>query len=77
MRVCIPAGMTSLLEPLDVCINRLFKAHLKHFYSDWMAIEVHETTPIGKTKEKTGFDIAVWDLISNDLAVKSFKECCI
>lgn len=47
-QVCIPGGMTSLLQPLDVCINRPFKAHLKRFYIQWMATVVHETTPTGR-----------------------------
>lgn len=81
-QVCIPGGMTSLLQPLDVCINRPFKAHLKHFYLEWMATTVHETTPTGRLKKPTltlicDWILAAWNLIPNDLVAKSFKKCCI
>jgi hypothetical protein len=31
----IPGGMTSQLQPLDVCVNKPFKDQLKRFYTEW------------------------------------------
>jgi hypothetical protein len=49
-QVIIPGELTSMLQPLDVCINRLFKAVLKEQYTRWMAMGEHEFTPMGKIK---------------------------
>jgi hypothetical protein len=49
-QVTIPEGLTSMLQPLHVCINRPFKAALKEQYTRWMATREHEFTPTGKIK---------------------------
>jgi hypothetical protein len=49
-QVIIPRGLTSMLQPLDVCINWSFKATLKEQYTRWMATGEHEFTPMGKIK---------------------------
>lgn len=32
----IPGGLTKLLQPLDISVNRCFKAELRHIWEDWM-----------------------------------------
>jgi hypothetical protein len=46
-QIIIHGGLT-MLQPLDVCINRLFKAALKEQYTRWMAVGEHEFMPTGK-----------------------------
>jgi hypothetical protein len=46
--VVIPGGMTSLLQPLDVSVNKPFKDRLKATYTEWMLKEEKEYTPSGK-----------------------------
>uniref|UniRef100_A0A8C4SMW6 HTH CENPB-type domain-containing protein n=1 Tax=Erpetoichthys calabaricus TaxID=27687 RepID=A0A8C4SMW6_ERPCA len=65
-QLIIPGGMTLLLQPLDVCINWPFKAHVLRMYTEWAATAVHDTTPTGKMKAPT-----------LDLVVKTFKKCSI
>jgi hypothetical protein len=49
-QVIISGGLTSMLQPLDVCINRPFKAALKEQYTRWKAAGEHEFMPTGKIK---------------------------
>ena len=65
--VIIPGGMTSLLQPLDVCINKPLKTGL------------HQ---VGRTRKVDlpticGWIVKVWRSISEDLIRRSFVETCI
>jgi hypothetical protein len=35
--VVIPGGVTSILQPLDISINKTLKESLRRFYGEWMA----------------------------------------
>lgn len=78
----IPGGLTSVLQPLHVCINRPFKAALKEMYTKWMAEDDHAYTPVGKIK-RPDFGLIckwisdAWTRISPSLVEKSFKKCSI
>jgi hypothetical protein len=81
-QVIIPGGLTSMLQPFDVCINRLFEATLKEQYTRWMAAGEHEFTPTGKIKRSDVEQLCewireAWARISPALIEKSFKKCGI
>jgi hypothetical protein len=44
----IPGGLTSVLQPLDVSVNKPFKDNVSKLYMQWMAKGGHELTPTGK-----------------------------
>jgi len=46
----IPGGLTSILQPLDVCLNKLFKDRMRQKWDDWMASgEAKKTKGIAHT----------------------------
>jgi hypothetical protein len=78
-KVIIPGGLASMLQLLDVCINRLFKAVLKEQYTWWMATGEHEYTQTGKIKRRSVEQLCewireAWARISPALIEKSFKK---
>ena len=67
----IPGGCTSLLQPLDVCINKPLKDHAKKL---WMVYMPSMNNSTRSTKPTTKQQIVEWVAgISSDMVVKSFK----
>ena len=56
----IPGGLTSKLQPLNVAINKSFKANLCQYYNDWMSSEVRELIPSGRIKKPSYANVASW-----------------
>ena len=46
----IPGGLTLVLQPLDKCLNKPFKDHVKTKYLSWVVAGPFEFTPAGKKK---------------------------
>ena len=80
--IVILHGLMSMLQPLDDCINQLFKFALKQKYTEWMAGGNHQYTPTGKIK-KPDLELLcswikdAWDQILPELVEKSIKKCSI
>lgn len=77
----IPGGMTSVLQPLDVCLNKPFKDRMRQLYGEWMR-EDRALTPTGRIKRPSAAKIAewvsaAWYSLPHDMVVRAFKKCCI
>ncbi len=80
--VIIPVGMTLVLQPLDVSVNKPFKARLSEQYDRWILDHDQELTASGKIKRAPPHVVAhwvssAWTSIPAELVAKSFKKCCI
>ncbi|PSN36215.1 hypothetical protein C0J52_07293 [Blattella germanica] len=75
--VVIPGGMTGMLQPLDVSVNRPFKTHLRRLYREWRCSST-EMTPTGRLKKPSlpqmcEWIVSVWNSIPEEMVAKSFK----
>ena len=78
----IPGGMTSLLQPLDIGVNKPFKDNLRQYWNKWMLDGNHTFTPAGRIRKPDLHQICQWILdnwnsISPDTIKRSFLKCCI
>ena len=80
--VVIPGGMTSILQPLDVGVNKPFKDQLRQRWNKWMLDGEHSITPAGRMKKPDlqlicKWILESWEVISPATIVQSFLRCSI
>ena len=56
----IPGGMTSILQPLDVGVNKPFKDRLRHLWSEWSINGEKKQTKGGRTQKVDLPTICQW-----------------
>jgi hypothetical protein len=56
----IPGGLTKILQPLDLTVNRSFKSKLRHRWNRWIADASHTFTPSGAMKRVSLGEICIW-----------------
>jgi len=78
----IPGGLTSVVQPLDVCVNKPFKDKLRNKWNQWMTSGSASLTKNGNLKKPDygvmcQWIIDCWNEIPESLVIKSFKKCGI
>ena len=58
--VVIPGGMTSVLQPEDVSINKPFKDRLRQKYLTWIADPARGLTETGEIKRAAPSEVVLW-----------------
>ncbi len=56
----IPGGLTKLLQPLDIAVNRSFKNELRKLWEDWMSTGTHSFTNTGWMRRATYAEVVGW-----------------
>ncbi len=80
--VVIPGGMTSILQPLDVAVNRPFKHNARNLWNEWMMNGQKEYNKAGKIKAPTRqqvvqWTVESWGFITKESIINGFRKCCI
>ena len=78
----IPGGMTSILQPLDVSVNKPMKVLLQRKWNEWYAGDSHSFTATGRMRKPELQDVCqwiadAWQELDPSIIIKAFKKCCI
>ena len=78
----ISGGLTSILQPLDVALNKPFKDGVRKRWIEWMADGIHEFTASGRQKKPSeelivSWIAAAWNDIPTEMVESSFLKCGI
>ena len=78
----IPGGCTSVLQPLDVCLNKPFKVHMRQKWNEWMANGEKQLTKVGNLKRAElatvcQWIVDSWNEVPSDMVIRSFLKCGI
>lgn len=78
--IVIPDGLTSVLQPLDVCLSKPFKDRVRERWTTWMVEGEKSLTPAGNVKAASLTTVASWVLetwrdLPDEMVARSFKKC--
>ena len=82
--IVIPGGCTSKVQPLDLCLNKPFKAFVRKHWSEYIITQSEDVTSNKKLKPPQKVDVASWvsDALIQlqdrpDMVTNSFSACGI
>ena len=75
----IPGGLTKILQPLDLTVNRVFKSKVRERWERWMSEGLHSFTKTGRMRKATYADVAnwvkdAWDAVDAGIIQRAFLE---
>ena len=78
----IPGGMTSMLQPLDVSINKPMKVALRQKWNTWISGDDHSFTTTGRMRKPElpvicSWIVDAWNELDPEIIVRAFKKCTI
>lgn len=74
----IPGGLTKVLQPLDVGVNKSFKSKVRNLWERWMEQGEHSYTNSGKMRRASYADICEWVKKAwDDVSEKTIKKAFI
>ncbi|CAI7863427.1 unnamed protein product, partial [Closterium sp. NIES-53] len=79
----IPAGCTSEIQPLDIAVNRSFKAAVRQLYQEWFEREGVDTLTKKGNIKKPPVELtlkwisAAWKSVPKELIQRAFLTCGI
>ena len=56
----IPGGLTKIVQPLDISVNKSFKAKLRNTWEEWMMSGDHTFTKTGRQRRVDFVTITKW-----------------
>jgi hypothetical protein len=80
--VVITGGLTSVLQPLDVCLNKPFKDHMCEHWNNWM-MSGEKSYKKGGAMHAASLDVLCdfviksWEKVKVETMIISFKKCGI
>lgn len=78
----IPGGLTPVLQPLDVALNKPFKDRVAALYKDWMDQDDKPQTPTGRVRRAPLSTVAQWVSdawygLPDSMVREAFVKCAI
>lgn len=75
----IPGGLTKILQPLDLAVNKSFKSKVRKHWETWMVEGLHSYTILRKLHKATYEEVAcwvslAWKDVSTQTVVSGFKQ---